>query len=154
MDVNRSLEGEWYMSKQASASVDRVENLRLWVERCDDMGNVFMSIRQNASVPEGGVYICCQDGTKFFFAGNAIDFRTLNAVIAENVRDEFEMVVTGKLCQVTPEAFELLTEEHLADTVDCGKAVAPDWSEKELARMRRDFGPIHFIQAETLVVNL
>ncbi|MFA6573073.1 MAG: hypothetical protein WCT13_02755 [Patescibacteria group bacterium] len=114
-----------------------------------------MSIRQDASVPEGGVYICCQNGTKFFFAGDAIDFRTLNAVIAENVRDEFEVVVTGKLCQTTPEAFELLTEEHLADTVDgFGKTVEPDWSEKELARMRRDFGPIHFIQAETLVVNL
>ncbi|MFA6391137.1 MAG: hypothetical protein WCW66_00095 [Patescibacteria group bacterium] len=145
------------MRKQASASVDRVEKLRLWVERCDDhdTGSLFMSIRPGASTHEGGVYISCQEGTRYLFAGEAINLKSLNAALASNIRDEFEVIVTGVLYQVIHGAFEVVTQAHLADTEDGeGKVVAPNWSEKELARMRRDFAPIHFIQAETLVVNL
>jgi hypothetical protein len=140
----------------AGASVDRVECLRLWVERCDDMGNVFMTARQDATEPDGGLYIYChQDGTSFYFAGDAIDFRSLNTAISENVREEFEVVVTGRMCQVAPEVLEQLSEELLSETADSnGNYAEPDWSEKELARMRRESRPIHIIEAESLVVNL
>ena len=144
------------MAKKASATVDRVENLRIWVERCDEQGRMFMSIREDEQIPEGGIYICChQEGTQFFFAGNAIDFRSLNATIAENIRDEFEVIVTGKLEQTTPDVFELMTDEHLADvTAEDGSTVKLNWSDQDLQQMRHNFAPIHFIHAESLTVNL
>lgn len=136
--------------------MDRVENLRIWVELCDDNGTLFMSIREEKSVPDGGVYVCCHhEGTQFFFAGDQVDLWSLNAAIAENVRGEFEVVVTGELIRTTPDAFESMTDEHFADTVDAeGKMVEVNWSNQELHRMRQDFAPIHFVRAESLTLNL
>jgi hypothetical protein len=144
------------MPKKASATVDRVENLRIWVERCDDQGRIFMSIREDRHIPEGGLYVCCHhEGTKFFFAGDAIDFLSLNVAIAENVRDEFEVVVTGSMEKVLPDVFESMTDEHLADvTGEDGNEIELSWSDQDLLQMNQDSAPIHFIHAESLTVNL
>ncbi|MBU1075286.1 hypothetical protein KJ705_04355 [Patescibacteria group bacterium] len=133
-----------------------MENAKIWVERADEEGRLFMSIREGDLVPDDGVYICCyQEGTEFFFAGDPIDFRSLNAAISENSRDEFEVVVTGKLVQTDPDMLEWLTEQHLADvTANVGKTLRLNWTDQDLQRMRRDSSPIHIIHAESLTLNL
>lgn len=144
------------MPEQKSTSVERVKDLRLWVERCDDMGHMFMSSRDDSSTSEGGLYVfCSQHGTRYYFAGASVDFRSLNSAIAENIRDEFEVVVTGVVGTEVPDALEVLTDTHLHQVTDgVGKRVNPRWSEEELERVRSNHRPIRFIRAESLTVNL